>query len=67
MKRKKLKLDELKVQSFVTQLEDKEKQTVLGGKRTNLAACVMTPPDKEPRCTCGSPLSTCPAILTCDC
>jgi hypothetical protein len=49
MKNKKLKLSDLKVQSFITALDNNEKQTIAGGDNTNnpvcnteVAACIRT-------------------------
>jgi hypothetical protein len=39
MEKKKLKIQDLKVQSFVTALDNHDKQTVMGGNQTNGAVC----------------------------
>ena len=74
---KKLKLESLKVQSFVTGLNKEQIQTIKGGDNTANAvcataveACQMTIAEVCPKvCTCGTSgdkiCTTCPIEITC--
>lgn len=76
--KKQLKLKDLKVQSFVTALNDAEKATIAGGDNTNNPACNSNVPACQRTVanvcvnagTCGfqpnGPQSTCPIFITDD-
>jgi hypothetical protein len=62
----KLKLSDLKVQSFVTELEKKETETVKGGVRTETPVCFSAVPacvnSNAPHCL-GSIVDACPTVF----
>ena len=73
MKRKSLKLETLKVQSFVTGMKDEQIKTIKGGEHTfdpvcasKVDACLRTIADVCQQCSCGDPRSTCPIVLSCE-
>jgi hypothetical protein len=74
--KKKLKLNDLKVQSFITAMDKSEKATLAGGDNSANPACLSAVPACQmsmaqicqPYGTCGAqpqgPQSTCPIFLT---